>query len=381
MVTTPAVPATENSPESSGKVMSSYTYPSIPSDYDVEDAFSSLNAPNYISTPPGYSPVTPGNISPDSSDDLTKDLLSSLSISPFQDDPYMKVIQAYDAIPPPQVIIALPAIVRHQESSEQDPRTQGRIPYSRIQPLDIGTSTSAAPAMTQAAIKKLVADSIATALEAQAATMANTNNTNRNNGTSRTPVARKGTNDHKQKFNDRRNTTTNNDNNYSNNRNNKNYQDNHNNHNRNNDYHQQQNRRQETIRTYAATPTENKRYTKKYHGNLPLCTRCTLHHTGVCTVKCQTCNKVGHLTRNCISKGPATGSNLQSVSITCHACREKGHYKSRYSKTDNNTFHISKKCLCDKSLVIPMKEIWLDDKLNFVEEPVQIMDREVKQLR
>ncbi|GKE04829.1 hypothetical protein Tco_1396847 [Tanacetum coccineum] len=53
------------------------------------------------------------------------------------------------------------------------------------------TSTSAAPAMTQAAIKKLVADSISTALEAQAATMANTDNTNRNTGPRETPVARK----------------------------------------------------------------------------------------------------------------------------------------------------------------------------------------------
>ncbi|GJW53971.1 hypothetical protein Tco_0098056 [Tanacetum coccineum] len=39
------------------------------------------------------------------------------------------------------------------------------------------TSTSEAPTMTQAAIKKLVADSVATALEAQAANMANTDNT------------------------------------------------------------------------------------------------------------------------------------------------------------------------------------------------------------
>ncbi|GKD58237.1 hypothetical protein Tco_1295746 [Tanacetum coccineum] len=53
------------------------------------------------------------------------------------------------------------------------------------------TSTSAAPAMTQAAIKKLVADSIAAALEAQAATMANTDNTNRNTRQRGTPVARK----------------------------------------------------------------------------------------------------------------------------------------------------------------------------------------------
>nr|GEY59133.1 hypothetical protein [Tanacetum cinerariifolium] len=53
------------------------------------------------------------------------------------------------------------------------------------------TSTSVAPAMTQAAIKKLVADTVATALEAQAAIMANTDNTNRNIGQIETPVARK----------------------------------------------------------------------------------------------------------------------------------------------------------------------------------------------
>ncbi|GJS88096.1 hypothetical protein Tco_0770732 [Tanacetum coccineum] len=40
-------------------------------------------------------------------------------------------------------------------------------------------STSEAPAMTQAAIKKLVADSVSAALEAQAANMANTDNTTR----------------------------------------------------------------------------------------------------------------------------------------------------------------------------------------------------------
>nr|GEW11072.1 hypothetical protein [Tanacetum cinerariifolium] len=53
------------------------------------------------------------------------------------------------------------------------------------------TSTSSAPAMTQAAIRKLVADSVAAALKAQAATMANTDNTNRNTQQSGTHVARK----------------------------------------------------------------------------------------------------------------------------------------------------------------------------------------------
>ncbi|GKD86257.1 hypothetical protein Tco_1357411, partial [Tanacetum coccineum] len=51
------------------------------------------------------------------------------------------------------------------------------------------TSTSEAPAMTQAAIRKLAADSVTAALEAQAATMANTNNPNRNTGPTGTPVA------------------------------------------------------------------------------------------------------------------------------------------------------------------------------------------------
>ncbi|GJU03988.1 putative reverse transcriptase domain-containing protein, partial [Tanacetum coccineum] len=61
-------------------------------------------------------------------------------------------------------------------------------------------------------------------------------------------------------------------------------------------------------------------------------------------------------------------------------------YKLEFPKELNNvhsTFHVSnlKKCLSNESLIIPMKELWLDDKLNFMEEPVEIMDREVKQLR
>ncbi|GKB99994.1 hypothetical protein Tco_0986131 [Tanacetum coccineum] len=49
----------------------------------------------------------------------------------------------------------------------------------------------------------------------------------------------------------------------------------------------------------------------------------------------------------------------------------------------HNTFHVSnlKKCLSDEYLIIPMKELRLDDKLNFVEELVEIIDQEVKQLR
>ncbi|GJS59059.1 reverse transcriptase domain-containing protein [Tanacetum coccineum] len=75
------------------------------------------------------------------------------------------------------------------------------------------------------------------------------------------------TNNHKRRFKDRRNT------------NNNNYQNNRNNNNHNNDYHQQQHKRQEAFKTYAAT--------NGYTGNLPLCKRCRLHHTGPCSVKCQ----------------------------------------------------------------------------------------------
>ncbi|GJY88882.1 reverse transcriptase domain-containing protein [Tanacetum coccineum] len=98
-----------------------------------------------------------------------------------------------------------------------------------------------------------------------------------------------GTNDHKRKFDDRRTFT------------NKNYHNNHsnnNNNNYNNNHHQQQNRRQETVRAYAATPTENN--------------------------------------RNYKNKGPATRSNLQPISVTCHACGEKGHYKNQCPKASNS---------------------------------------------
>nr|GEW48468.1 putative reverse transcriptase domain-containing protein [Tanacetum cinerariifolium] len=67
-----------------------------------------------------------------------------------------------------------------------------------------------------------------------------------------------GTNDHKQKFEDKRNISSNNNycNNYQNIRNNS-----------TNNFRQQQNRRPETFRSYAATPTKNRGYT----GNCPLC--------------------------------------------------------------------------------------------------------------
>nr|GEW63566.1 reverse transcriptase domain-containing protein [Tanacetum cinerariifolium] len=49
----------------------------------------------------------------------------------------------------------------------------------------------------------------------------------------------------------------------------------------------------------------------------------------------------------------------------------------------HSTFHISnlKKCFSDEPLAIPLDEIHIDDKLNFIKEPFEIMDREVKRLK
>ncbi|GJY79221.1 putative reverse transcriptase domain-containing protein [Tanacetum coccineum] len=161
--------------------MSISTHPIIVlSNSNVEDAFSSTTTPDYTPASPDYSPASPGNTSSDPSEDLSKDLLVSLAISPFHDDPYIKVMQAYNAtndelpIPSPRAPIAPPTIL--PPSPVMAPKR---------------TPTSAAPAMSQAAIRKLVADSVSAALEAQAATMANNDNTTRNIRPRETPIARK----------------------------------------------------------------------------------------------------------------------------------------------------------------------------------------------
>ncbi|GKC12423.1 putative reverse transcriptase domain-containing protein [Tanacetum coccineum] len=49
----------------------------------------------------------------------------------------------------------------------------------------------------------------------------------------------------------------------------------------------------------------------------------------------------------------------------------------------HSTFHVSnlKKCLADENLIIPFNKIQLDDMLHFIEEPMEIKDREAKQLK
>ncbi|GJW44018.1 putative reverse transcriptase domain-containing protein, partial [Tanacetum coccineum] len=49
----------------------------------------------------------------------------------------------------------------------------------------------------------------------------------------------------------------------------------------------------------------------------------------------------------------------------------------------HHTFHVSnlKKCYADEPMVMPLEGIHVDDKLQFVEEPVEIMEREIKRLK
>ncbi|GJS73851.1 hypothetical protein Tco_0706692 [Tanacetum coccineum] len=49
----------------------------------------------------------------------------------------------------------------------------------------------------------------------------------------------------------------------------------------------------------------------------------------------------------------------------------------------HHTFHVSnmKKCYADEPLVMSLERIHVDDKLQFVEEPVEIMEREIKRLK
>ncbi|GKC59244.1 putative reverse transcriptase domain-containing protein [Tanacetum coccineum] len=201
-------------------------------------------------------------------------------------------------------------------------------------------STSEAPAMTQAAIRKLVANSVTAALEAQAATMASASNPNRNTNPTGTPVVKTGnykefiscqtfyfnctkdsrlkkfaeeainiaqrlmdqvtkhtlmqvSSDNKQKFDDRR---TFNNNSHSNNYRNTN--------NRYNN-HQQQNRRQEAGRAYAVTLLENSRWVNR----------------------AKTCQA---------RRASHSGSNQLPVTVVCHAYGEKGHYTNQCRKTNIN---------------------------------------------
>nr|GEZ10944.1 hypothetical protein [Tanacetum cinerariifolium] len=204
--------------------MSSSNHPIIvPFDFDIEDAFSSTNSPNYLPVFPDYFPTIPRNNSPNSSNDFTEYLLDTLVFSPLHDDPYMEAMQAYNVISSPQEIsppkdvetpvessipvsLSLSVDLHHRLVNQSSRNLMSqmlvrmiilgnnhrRYPSSSSKMPPKRTSTSATPAMIEAAIRQLITEGVAAVLEAQAAAMANAYNPNRNPGPRETPIAKRG---------------------------------------------------------------------------------------------------------------------------------------------------------------------------------------------
>ncbi|GJS32572.1 putative reverse transcriptase domain-containing protein [Tanacetum coccineum] len=76
-----------------------------------------------------------------------------------------------------------------------------------------------------------------------------------------------------------------------------------------------------------------------YVGPHPLCNKCKLHHVGLCTVKCRSCGKIGHLTRDCKPAVPMTVNQMALVVnqriVTCFKCGRQGHFKKDCPKLKN----------------------------------------------
>nr|GEU68086.1 reverse transcriptase domain-containing protein [Tanacetum cinerariifolium] len=184
---------------------------------NLEDAFSS-NFLNYLPlTSPNYVLTSPGKTYSSSSNLFGNVPLASPTLSLLHDDPYTKVLQAFytenspilppSLMPNPQEFFLLEDLLSpkkqgHDQSScstsslpqifEIGETLPSMIQMDQLRMPPKRASTSEAPAMTQAAIRKLVANSVTAALETQALTMANANNPNRNTGPTRILVVKTG---------------------------------------------------------------------------------------------------------------------------------------------------------------------------------------------
>ncbi|GJZ95301.1 putative reverse transcriptase domain-containing protein [Tanacetum coccineum] len=84
-----------------------------------------------------------------------------------------------------------------------------------------------------------------------------------------------------------------------------------------------------------------------------------------------------------VSKHGVPNSQAQLAQTISDETRENSFKSRAISKPPviSKSYADLKKCMADEPLAIPLDEIQVDDKLNFVEEPVEIMDREVKRLK
>nr|GEV22546.1 putative reverse transcriptase domain-containing protein [Tanacetum cinerariifolium] len=220
------------------------------------------------------------------------------------------------------------------------------------------TSTFVAPAMTQAAIRKLVADSVVVALETQAATMANTEDTNRNTRPKEThtesvfsrsncakenkvtfatstliddalswwnacaqPIGIEQAN--KITWIELKRLLT-------------------------NKYCPQTevNKMEDEFYSLTIKGNDLKTYVRRFQELAVLCPNMVPNTEKLMEVfigglpqsieGTVTASKP-QTSKNCKNKGPATESNMQPVSVTSHACREKGHYNYQCTKANNNS--------------------------------------------
>ncbi|GKB06193.1 putative reverse transcriptase domain-containing protein [Tanacetum coccineum] len=98
-------------------------------------------------------------------------------------------------------------------------------------------------------------------------------------------------------------------------------------------------------------------------------------------IECYNCHRKWHFAKECKSRRNqgkrSYGDNWQEESNN-----NEPSSTSLLSRV-HHTFHVSnlKKCYADEPLVMPLEGIHVDDKLQFVEEPVEIMEREIKRLK
>ncbi|GJR13194.1 reverse transcriptase domain-containing protein [Tanacetum coccineum] len=148
---------------------------------NLENAFSS-NFPNYIPlVSPDYVPASPGKTYSSASNSFGIVPLASLTLSPDKDFFHQC---SYLHLPHPN--LKLLRLVKPPESKLSNDMK------SKFRNASKSVTTTEAPAMTQDAIRKLVADSVTSALEAQAATMASASNPDRNTGPTGTPAVKTG---------------------------------------------------------------------------------------------------------------------------------------------------------------------------------------------